>query len=182
MDSGLITEIALWVAQLNQNANELLIRSPSISDLIVVMYSIAFLVNKKGRFIAAFLLCEVFGNTYTYSKVGGYDLFLGYALIYCLLYWLLHIDKAELKTRCACGIMVIFEARMCIDAFYSSEIETYIYTNYEYIVLFIHLYIIATLFPWTRIKSSLVDYCRAVYAMLRYSDGVAYFCYNRKIH
>ena len=182
MDSGLITEMALWVVQLNQNANGLLTRSPSVSDLIFVMYSIAFLFNRKGRFIAAFLLCEIVGNTYDYSGVGGYDLFLFYAFVYSLLYWFLHANSEELKIRCACAIMVIFEAVVCVDAIYNSEVETYIYKNYEYIVLFIHLYIIAALLPWSRIKCSLVCYYRAIYTVLRHSDAVAYFCYNCKTH
>ncbi len=167
---------------ISQSQNQLVSVSQnlSISSLIIILYAIVLRVNKKGCFIAAFILCEVYANNIQLPTGYGYRIFLGYAFIYSLPFWLLTIDKAQLKTRLACGIMVLFEARMCIDDIFNSDVETYIYANYEYITLFIHLYLITTLLPWSRIRRSLGKFTRALYGISGISDGAAYLWYNRE--
>ena len=74
--------------------------------------------------------------------------------------------------------MIIFQAGMSIDAIINSEVETLIYSYYEYIVLFIHVFIISTLLPWARIRHGMGVIARNVHDKFRYSDHVAYICYN----
>ena len=174
--------LELWAVSQNQSVKQLVSVSQSLalSSLLFILYAIVLRTNKKGCFIVAFILCEVFANNVQLPAGYGYRIYLGYAFIYTLMYWVLTIDKAQLKTQLACGIMVLFEARMCIDAIFNSDVETYIYTNYEYITLLIHLYIISTLLPWSRIRRGVVNYTRALYRVSGASDGAAYIWYNCK--
>ena len=181
MDNSIITgAIELWGQQLNLlvRPQELAEKSAILSNLILGIYAIYSAVTGKSRLIAAFVLCEVVAATYPYTSVAGYEIFLINSFIYCLVYRKLLMDKSGLKTQLSCAIMVIFQAGMCIDAIVNSEVETLIYSSYEYIVLLIHLFIISSLLPWQRIRLRMGDIARALYDKLRYSDAVAYICYN----
>jgi len=183
MDNSLITEgYTLWADilsqsdQLNHLSNKIQ-QASGQTDPILATYALLCFVVKKGRYIAAFILCEVFGNTYFHSSTGGWEVFLGYALIYSVLYW---SCRENIKTSMACATMVIFETVMILDARYYSDVKTVLYVNYEYIVTAIHLYIIGTLLPWERIRRSLGNTIRAIYGLFSNSNSAAYisYCYN----
>ncbi len=184
MDTGIVTEVLIWVAQSSHHHRHLLtlnsvnIQSVGITNIITFLYILALVFNRKGRYIAAFLLCDLFASVYTYSSRTGYEIYFGYVFVYSILYWVITIDKAQLKTRLACGIIVLFDARMTLHAYFDGGYEAFIYVNYEYITLLTHICLIATLLPWKLIRRSVGDYCRGLYGKFRYSDGIAYICYN----
>ena len=177
---SIIGVLELWDQLLNLHVKpqELVRRSETLSNLILLLYVICSTISKGGRLIAAFISCEVIAVTYPYTSVAGYEIFLINSFIYCLIYRKLLMDKSGLKTQLSCAIMVIFQAGMCIDAIVNSEVETLIYISYEYIVLLIHLFIISSLLPWQRIRLRMGYIARALYDKFRYSDAVAYICYN----
>jgi hypothetical protein len=181
MDNSLITEgYTLWVELLSQSESlsltNLVSQPKNLVNIVFLLYAVASLKLKKGRYIAAFILCELFGNTYLYNSVGGWEIFLGYALIYSVLYW---SCRENIKTSMACATMVIFETVMVLDARYYGDVKTVLYVNYEYIVTAIHLYIISTLLPWERIRSGMGNIIRTVYGLFSNSNSVAYinYCY-----
>ena len=180
MDNSLIIEgYILWAELLSQNAkNSLTIltsQSSNLSNLLLACYVIISLTVKDGRYIAAFILCELFSETYVYSSNGGWEIFFGYATIYSVLYW---SCRDSVRLSLACATMVIFETVMVLDAKFYSDVETVLYVNYEYIVTAIHLCIISSLLPWQRIKRGLVDIARAIYGMFSNGNSVAYISYS----
>ena len=178
MDNSLITEgYKLWAEFLNHHAslNSIILQRVFIVNVLLVLYTLMSAITKKGRYIAAFILCELFGNTYIYNSNGGWELFFGYAIIYSVLYW---SCRDNLKLSMACATMVIFETVMVWDAKFYSDVKTVLYVNYEYIVTAIHLCIISSLLPWQRIKRGLVDIARVVYGMFSNSNSVAYIGYS----
>ena len=191
---SIIGVLGLWVQSQNLNVKNLvylgLNPSHNLSQSIAVTHSLSLssvvfficaascVKMKNGCFLVAFLFCELYVNLVQLPEGYEYRFYFGCAFIYCVLYWLLIKQKRTLKTRLSCGIMVLFELRMCIDAIVNSEVETIIYSNYEYIVLFIHILIISTLLPWQRIRLRMGNIARALHNKFRYSDVVAYICYN----
>jgi hypothetical protein len=179
MDNSLITEgYTLWVQLLSHHdqLNNIMIQGAATVNSLLIPYILLCFTTRKGRYIAAFILCELFGNTYLYNSAGGWEIFLGYALIYSALYW---SCRENIKTSMACATMVIFETVMILDARYYSDVKTVLYVNYEYIVTAIHLYIISTLLPWKRIRSGMGNIIRTVYGLFSNSNSVAYinYCY-----
>lgn len=184
MDYSIVTEVIVWAVQISHHHHHLteinlsIVTSPSIGNLIMLGYLVVLAFNKKGRYIAAFILCDVSSYFYSYPSLTGYEIYFGYAFVYSILYWVLTIDKAKLKTRLACGIIVLFDARMTLHAYFHGDYEAFIYVNYEYITLLAHICLIATLLPWKLIGRSVVNYYRVIYDGFRYSDDIAYICYN----
>jgi len=76
-------------------------QSLSLSSALFIAYAVAFRFNKKGCFIAAFILCEIYVNMVQLPTGYEYRFYLGCGFIYSLLYWLLTIDNAKLKTKLA---------------------------------------------------------------------------------
>jgi len=174
MDNSLITEgYTLWVQLLSHHdqLNSIMIQGAAIVNLLLIPYVSLCFTTKKGRYIAAFILCEITANTYIYSSTAGWEVFFINALIYSVLYW---SCRENVKTSIACATMVIFETVMILDARYYSDVKTVLYVNYEYIVTAIHLYIISTLLPWERIRRGMGNIIRNVYGLLSGSNSVAY--------
>ena len=184
MDNSLILEVyTIWAELLSQSEKHnmtiltrLTNQSANISNLLLVCYVALSLTVKKGRYIAAFILCELFSDTYVFSSDSGWEIFLGYAIIYSVLYW---SCRESIKTSMACATIVIFETVMILDARYYGDVKTVLYVNYEYIVTAIHLYIISTLLPWKRIRRGMGNIIRTVYGLFSNSNSVAYinYCY-----
>lgn len=181
MDNSLIIEgYILWADILSQSdqlsqVSSKIQQASEHTNPVLLAYAALCFINKKGRYIAAFILCEVFGNTYIYKSSGGWEIFFGYATVYSVLYW---SCRDKLKLSMACATMVIFETVMVLDAKFYSDVETVLYVNYEYIVTAIHICIISSLLPWQRIKRGLVDIARAIYGVFSNGNSVAYIGYS----
>ena len=178
MDNSLIIEVYIaWVQLLSRHdqLNSIMIQGAAIVNLLLIPYVLLCFATKKGRYIAAFILCEITANTYIYSSTGGWEIFFINAIIYSVLYW---SCRDNLKLSMACATMVIFETVMVWDAKFYNDVETVLYVNYEYIVTAIHLCIISSLLPWQRIKRGLVGIARAIYGMFSNSNSVAYIGYS----
>ena len=178
MDNSLIIEVyTIWVQLLSHHdqLNKAAIQSAITSNLVLVAYVLLCFIAKKGRYIAAFILCEITANTCFYNSTGGWEVFFINAVIYSVLYW---SCRDNLKLSIACATMVIFETVMVWDAKFYNDVETVLYVNYEYIVTAIHLCIISSLLPWQRIKRGLVGIARAIYGMFSNSNSVAYIGYS----
>jgi hypothetical protein len=179
MDNSLIIEgYTLWVQLLSHHdqLNKTAIQSAITSNLVLAAYVFLCFIVKRGRFIAAFILCEIVANTYIYNSDVGWEIFTVNAIVYSVLYW---SCRENIKTSMACATMVIFETVMVLDARYYSDVKTVLYVNYEYIVTAIHLYIISTLLPWKRIRRGMGNIIRTVYGLFSNSNSVAYinYCY-----
>ena len=178
MDNSLIIEVYIaWVQLLSRHdqLNSIMIQGAAIVNLLLIPYVLLCFATKKGRYIAAFILCEITANTYIYSSTGGWEIFFINAIIYSVLYW---SCRDNLKLSMACATMVIFETVMVWDAKFYNDVKTVLYVNYEYIVTFIHLCIISSLLPWQRIKRGLGGIARAIYGMFSNSNSVAYIGYS----
>ena len=169
-----ISGILSWVELQSQNVETV----RNVSNILIALYSMSYIFNRKGCFIAAFLLCEVFGNTYSYTSGGGYEIYLGYAFIYCLLYWYTFTTKAKLKIVIACGTMGLFEIGACVDAYLYPSDETLIYKSYVVVVVLLHLYIICQSVHWSLVRKDMGRFIRAWLTVIRVSDAASFFWYN----
>lgn len=148
------------------------------SSLLVILYAISYLVTNKGCFFAVFLFDEVISHSLIVDSISEPQYYLMVALIYCGLYWYIESKNIRLKTILACGIIVLFNAGMSLDAGINSEVETFIYTNYIYIVVLLHLYLISTLFRWQFIGRSLGRYLDGFSRAIGISDAFTFLWYN----
>ena len=151
------------------------------SRFLFIAYAIAWFINKEGRYTAAFLLDEILSNISTLDFLSEPQYYLMISLIYCGLYWYIESKNIRLKTIVACGIIVLFNAGMSVDASINAEIKTFLYTYYIYFVVLLHLYLISTLFSWSLIRKGMGDFIDACCTSFGISDAFTFFWYNNII-
>jgi len=165
--------LTLWELQ---SANVLVERS--LSSILFIIYAIACFIKKEGCYVVAFLFDEIVSNLSCMDILTEHQYYLMITTVYCCLYW--HIEKKNisLKTILACGIIVLFNMGMSVDAVINPTIETVIYSYYIYFILFLHLYLISTLFSWEHVRKNMGEFFRAISNISGTSDAFAFFWYN----
>ena len=171
-------ELLEWAQLLSDLAKKT--AEPDVSNTLICLYAISYIVNRKSCFIVAFILCEFLANSSILANLSDSTYYIVMASVYGLLYCYCHSRFMALKIRAGCVIMILFQAWMSIDAKTYNGNETFVYENYLYIVVLIHLYIISSLFKWSRIRGGMGDYARSFMRMLRSNDTVSFFWYTTK--
>lgn len=160
-----LPEFIQWAAQLKASAESL--TAPSASNAILIAYLIAYLTNRKSCFIVAFFIFEFVGVLTFYDSYGLHYRYLAYSIAISLMYWYLFISGYKLKILSGYVIMLLFQLAMVTDAYIYYDVETFLWTYYEYIIVAIHLYIVSTITNRKRldkIASDFVGYLRNIYS------------------
>lgn len=150
------------------------------SSLLVILYAIASRKTNEGCFFAAFFVDEILSNLSVLNFLDEYQYYLVIASIYCVLYWHIENKRMKLNTLVACGIIVLFNAGMSIDAIINKEVYSFLFTYYLPIVVLVHLYFIGTLFKWKNARASLGAYLRGFSRLLGHNYNFAFVWYTIK--
>ncbi len=173
MDISIAQGLLLWELQ---SAN--VVTAQNASNFLVFLYAISYRLTNKGCFFAVFLFDEVLSNMSIIDHMTEPQYYLMVAFIYCCLYWYIESKNIRLKTILACGIIVLFNAGMIIDASINSKVETIIYSYYIYFVVLLHLHLISTLFSWKFIRKSMGRFVNSCCSVFGISDAFAFLWYN----
>jgi len=173
MDISIAQGLLLW--ELQGKSVDL---AQTASSFLVILYAISYLITNKGCFFAVFLFDEVISYSFIADIMSEPQYYLMVAFIYCALYWYIESKNIQLKTIVACGIIVLFNAGMSVDASINAEIKTFLYTYYIYFVVLLHLYLISTLFGWQLIRKSMGSFFDACCHTFGISDAFAFLWYN----
>lgn len=180
----MIEDFLTWLQLISQAViNQKILTAKSQSSFLFIAYLLT--IRKSYLFGAAFLVCEVV------SKVDLIPLELTQAqfglVFYCeiLLTWIiissLHITRTTNKdTLTACVIMILFLLIMAMDSYINAHTETFIWRNYENIILCIHVCIILSLYQSRAIIDRMVDKLHHFVSMLRNNYACSYFWYTVK--
>lgn len=171
-------ELLEWAQLLSDLAKQTAVEN--VSNTLLLLYVITYVVNRKGCFLVAFIICELLGNTSVLTALPDSTYYMVMASVYCCLYCFCISNFMKLKVLLGCVIMVLFQIGMSLDAKAYNGGETFIYTYYVHLVISIHLYIMCSLFKWERIRTSMVDYIRSLGFVFRYNDTFSFFWYNIK--
>lgn len=154
----------------------------NLSNLLLILYALISLKIDKGCFFAVFLFDEVFSHLSFSDILNESQYYLTIALIYCTLYWYIESKNIRLKTIVACGIIVLFNAGMSLDAAFNTKVETIIYTYYIYIVVFLHLHLISTLICWSLVRKNMGRCITTLWRASGFSDAFTFIWYNSIIN
>ncbi len=164
------SESALVISQATERA----------SNLLVILYAIVAAKTNKGCFFAVFFVDEIFSHSVTSDYLDEYQYYLVIACIYSALYWYIENKNIKLNTLVACGIIVLFNAGMSLDAIFNRETNSFMFANYLTIVVFIHVYLISTLLEWKRIGASVGYGARSIWHLLNVNYNFAFIWYTVK--
>ena len=173
----MIELLSLWELQ---SANVLVEQLKS--NFLLISYIVVYLATKRSCFLVAFTFDEFTSTASIFDFLSSVNYSLMAAVIYAILLRTLFTTDFKLKTKIACGIMVLFYLWNCIDALYNKQADTHLYAFYIYYVMVIHFYIILTLIEWRKIRRSLLDIIDSFSVMLCNSYFVAALRYNCTTH
>lgn len=180
----MIEDFLTWVHLTNLTAVQIkILVAKNQSNLIFIAYLLT--IRKSCLFGAAFLLSDVI------SMVGFVPNSLSdelYGLVYycalCLTWTVVsgsHIIRTKNKSLLTCcATMIAFLLIMAMDSYINAHTETFIWRNYENIILCIHVCIILSLYQSRAIIDRMVDKLHHFVSMLRNNYACSYFWYTVK--
>ncbi len=174
----MIIEVLQWAEQLNEKRQ---LVELSVSNIVIALYVISYILNKKGCLIVAFLSCELWGYG-VFSDWASNEMFYGgYALIYCLLYFYIKINVTQSVTKLS-GIilMILLSIGMFLDALVYPNDKTSFWSNYEVNVLLLHIYIVITFIDWKLLRIYMGQSVNAFCRIMGISDAFRFCWYNIK--
>ena len=150
--------IHLWEALTKSLARSLQapISESASNTLFVISYLVIIVLANTRQLRLSFLCliaCLIVSNSVIYDVINNWQLHLLYSIVY--LFAVPFADK--LKTMLALFLMALFNGLMIWDAYNYATIETWLYSNYEYITACIHVVIICTGVSWRNIITKLSD-------------------------
>lgn len=160
-------------------ANDLKVAAAqNASNLLLVLYVISYIFNRKAAFLVAFLLVEFYGNVNAFSGLTDFEYYLGYAFIYSMFYWVVLKQYHMVKTSLGYGILTLFELVISLDALYLPATETYIHSHYASIIVLIHVYIIITTINWRALRSRMGTSFNALGCWVGANYNLSFFWYT----
>lgn len=148
------------------------------ANSLLLAYFVAYLLNRKAAFIVAFLCVEFYGNSFVADQLSSVNFYMGYAAMYCLLYFYLHQKQERKRTLAAVVLIILLDVGSALDAYVYPETETYFYQTYAYFYVFVHVVLLVSLINW-RILSNLVGcFFNAFIGNFGISYRMPFFCYN----
>lgn len=170
-------EILGWLGLLSVKK---LVVAQNVSSALLILYAISYKISNKGCLLTAFILCEFITTSQMAHHLSDSLYYLVGVSVYMLLYCYAYYNKLSINTMLGCVIMILFDLGMALDATIYPDSSTLIYEYYTPINLSIHLYLISTLFRWSRVRRGMEDILRAFTGFFRINDSFSFFWYHVK--
>jgi len=177
----MILEILTWLQLASVESLTDLNQSLAASNVILLCYLAALLMDKRCMFLIVFLICEVLSYSGLLNQLSNFMYYLVFAGIYATMYHYLYYTRARLKTIFACGLIVLFDAGTAIDAFIYPDTETILYKGYELFVVAVHLYFILSLINWKILRSIVGASFSKLVNTLGVNYNLSFICYTKFI-
>jgi len=165
----MIQDLLQWLQLLNLNET---LTARNASDIVLSLYIISF--KRSWLFALAFLLCMIATDSGFFgvfdglsSALYGLSFYVTICFIWCVTVKSQINHTTNKSLAFSCIIMISFLLVMAWDSYYNAETETFIYSNYEAIILSIHICIILSLYDVAAAISNLVSKFRNNGCVLR---------------
>lgn len=163
-----------WLEVLNDLKR---VAEQSVNSLLFA-YFVTYLLNRKAAFIVAFLCSEFYGASAFSDHLNNVNFYMGYAAIYCLVYFYLHQKQERKRTLAAVVLIILLDVGSALDAYAYPETETYFYQAYAYFYVFVHAVLLVSLINWRILSNSVGCFFNAFIGNFGISYRMSFFCYN----
>lgn len=151
---------------------------------------VAFFVNGKSTiYLFSFLASEFIGrlDLFTLALVYEYGVFMHliWSVIYtsCFMFYWFSLSQIKTKNKFIMlftVIMILFQFIMALDCKWSEGNATFLFTNYEYFIIFIHCCIISSFIKWRNIINFLDEFTSAIGRLFCPHGNFMFYRYNNK--
>lgn len=147
-------ELLEWLQLLNDLELNQTTLSLRINNLLFVLYVLLALTTKKVAPLAAFFMCVLLVDNAVLLAIKEHCIY----MLMCVIYSYVFISLDSVKNKLCCGIIALTTIIFALDArlygvngYYGAS-ETIIYSNIEYIALFVNILFIASFISYRRIR------------------------------
>jgi hypothetical protein len=148
------------------------------SNLLLILYAISYIFNKKVDFLLAFLFVETLALSSAVSALSNAGYYLFFSFCYSILYWFVLKRYQMVKTSFGYAILSIILLVTAIDDLLFPEYETAFYSNYTSLIVFVHIYIIATTINWRLLGKRMGASLNALGGWLGVNYNMSFFWYT----
>ena len=158
----------------------------NVSNILIILYAISYMLNRKAVFITAFLLIEILGLLSPVDYITGcstdcltyWPYYFMCAIGYSFCYWIVFNQTRSLKKCSGYVMLVLLELTITYNEWARPTVETFLYSHYEHIVMAIHIYIIITVIEWGRTIDATNDIFNSIGSIFSSSYSLSFFWYN----
>tara|TARA_R110002012_G_scaffold24590_1_gene82030 strand:+ start:5714 stop:6283 length:570 start_codon:yes stop_codon:yes gene_type:complete len=169
-----------------KNLSPKALAAENVSNTLIILYAISYMLNRKAVFITAFLLIEMLGLLSPVDYITGcsvgcvtyWPYYFMCAIGYSFCYWVIFNQTGSLKKCSGYVMLVLLELTITYNEWAQPTIETFLYTHYEYIIMAIHIYIIITVIEWGRTINATNDIFNSIGSIFSSSYSLSFFWYN----
>ncbi len=144
----------------------------ALSSFIFIAYLILSTLTKRSSYVAAFFMSCMLMELSFFDPLSEASLYL---LTFSIYSYVICCKSLTLKSRLACGILLILSITLAYDAYFYGidgrygETETIIYNNIESLALCAHSLFIGSFIPFTRIWNNLRSFIDSISHITRNS-------------
>jgi len=150
-----------------------LVQNPRNSNTVLfLVYFLLSLSTKRPSLLAAFFLSSMLFECTLFNPLSEASLYL---LTFAIYSYVITCKSLTLKSRLACGILLILSITLAYDAYFYGidgrygEAETIIYNNIEHLALCAHCLLIGSFIPFTRIRNNILSFIDSISHLARNS-------------
>lgn len=155
-----------------------------ISTLIIAIYMVAFLLNRRSGTLLLTCLCTEYVG---WATIFSWSADIYYGMLTHLMWGIIYASYMLLcnpsdKLLKLCGAMVLFQLIMSVDCWSCDGDKTYLFISYKFILVAIHCCIVSTFIQRRKIIS-IMDYIASAFRAVSTNYGFNVgFWYNNAIN
>ena len=165
--------------QLNNISHHL---AKNVSNVLLILYVISYMTNRKAIFLVAFLLPEFLSSLVFLDVLSDVEYYLFFAVLYNIYYVVAFYEFKSHKICFGYVMLLLLLITMTYNEIIRSESGTIVYIYYEWIFMAIHLYIISAITEIRKLLDIPAIFISLIRNKLRYSYDLSFFWYTIKNH
>jgi len=144
----------------------------TINSIIFIAYIFVSLLIKRSSALVAFFVSWMIFELSFFEPLSEASLYL---LTFSIYSYVITCNALTLKSRLACGILVILSITLAYDAYFYGiggvygEAETVVYNNIEHLALCAHSLFIGSFIPFARIRNNILSFIDSISHVTRNS-------------
>lgn len=185
IEHSFIEEVLLCLQQINLLSHLKiqtlhLVTAATSSNLLLIGYCFSALIIKRASYLMPFLFAETITKLEVFNSTGNVFFFVQLSFVACVIYWVGKRLNFNHKALFCYAIIALFELFMAADAYIYPETVTYVYESYEFIIVAIHLAVIASTINIRKLRLYSRRFFSFISSVFRDSYTIRYICYNLK--
>jgi hypothetical protein len=110
----------------------------SASNIVLLGYIVHCYATRKGCYLVAFLICEIYGWSNFFDFLDATTFYLVYSCIYSVLLCYIMFLEHDREYLLSVILIITFSLTSVYDSSHNNSVGSHVFVYYEYIYVFVH--------------------------------------------